>query len=225
MRILVVEDDPRMRALLLQAIEEEGYSAVGAVDGEEALSFIGTHSFDALVLDWMVPKISGLELCRRLRAEQNPTPILILTARDQAQDVVAGLNTGADDYLTKPFSLDVFLARLRAVSRRGPVPQPLILRVGDLQLNTGTHTVTRADHNVALTRTEYLLLELLARNAGSIVPRERIFSSVWSGGTEIESNTLDAFVRLLRKKIEPQGSSKILRTVRGIGYMLDASPR
>jgi two-component system response regulator MprA len=149
----------------------------------------------------------------------------MLTARDQASSVVEGLDSGADDYLTKPFSFDVLLARVRAAGRRGPAPQAVRLRVGDLELDTGARQANRGGVGVQLTKTEYALLELLARHAGVVVPRERIFASVWSSGAAIESNTLDAFVRLLRNKIEPEGSPKLLHTVRGVGYRLGDARR
>lgn len=220
MRVLVVEDDSRMRELLRQGLEEEGHAVASAVDGDEGLSMARAHPFDLIVLDLMLPKLDGVEIARRLRRDRRQTPILMLTARDQTPDIVLGLDSGADDYLTKPFSFDVFLARVRAVSRRGPIPQPVRLRVGDLELDTGTREVWRGGQMACLSRTEYSLLELLMRRAGSVVPREIILDTVWGFGAEVEANTLDAFVRLLRQKIEPAGARKILRTVRGVGYTL-----
>jgi DNA-binding response OmpR family regulator len=220
MRVLVVEDDPRMRELLLQGLEEEGHAVASAVDGDEGLKMARAHSFDLIVLDLMLPKLDGVEIARRLRRDRRQTPILMLTARDQTPDTVLGLDSGADDYLTKPFSFDVFLARVRAVSRRGPIPQPVHLRFGDLELDTGTREVWRSGQVASLSRTEYSLLELLMRRAGSVVPREVILDTVWGFGADVEANTLDAFVRLLRHKIEPTGARRILRTVRGVGYSL-----
>lgn len=220
MRVLVVEDDPRMRELLLQGLEEEGHAVASAVDGDEGLEMARAHSFDLIVLDLMLPKLDGVEIARRLRRDRRQTPILMLTARDQTPDIVLGLDSGADDYLTKPFSFDVFLARVRAVSRRGPIPQPVRLRFGDLELDTGTREVWRSGQVASLSRTEYSLLELLMRRAGSVVPREVILDTVWGFGADVEANTLDAFVRLLRQKIEPPGARRILRTVRGVGYSL-----
>jgi two-component system OmpR family response regulator len=220
MRVLVVEDDPRMRELLLQGLEEEGHAVASAVDGDEGLEMARAHSFDLIVLDLMLPKLDGVEIARRLRRDRRQTPILMLTARDQTPDIVLGLDSGADDYLTKPFSFDVFLARVRAVSRRGPIPQPVRLRFGDLELDTGTREVWRSGQVASLSRTEYSLLELLMRRAGSVVPREVILDTVWGFGADVEANTLDAFVRLLRHKIEPTGARRILRTVRGVGYSL-----
>lgn len=209
-----------MRGLLLQALAEEGYAAAPACDGEEALAMAQACDFDLIVLDVMLPKVDGISICRRLREASDRTPILLLTARDQTSDIVNGLDSGADDYLTKPFSLEVLLARVRAVSRRGPVAHSILLRVGDLEIDTGARVASRCGQKIDLTRTEYALLELLARNAGTVLPRERILSTVWGYGTEIESNTLDAFVRLVRNKIEPKGSGRLLHTVRGVGYLL-----
>ena len=207
-----------MRDLLTQGLTEEGHAVVAVSDGETGLAAARAAHFDVLVLDVMLPKLDGVSLARRLRDGGNCTPILMLTARDQAPDIVRGLDSGADDYLTKPFSFEVFLARLRAVSRRGPIPQPVRLRVGDLELDTATREVRRAGVKANLSRTEFALLELLMRRPGHVVPREVIMESVWGFGAEVEANTLDAFVRLLRNKIEPPGSPRLIQTVRGIGY-------
>lgn len=220
MRVLIVEDDERMRGLLAQALGEEGYTTALAGDGEEGFSMAQTCVFDLILLDVMLPKEDGISVCRRLRQANDRTPVLMVTARDQSSEIVRGLDNGADDYITKPFSLEVILARIRALSRRGPVAHSLILRAGDLEIDTGSRAVSRRGRKIELTRTEYALLELLARNAGSVLPRERIMASVWGYGTEIESNTLDAFIRLLRNKIEPKGRPRLLKTVWGIGYSL-----
>ncbi|MCC7153919.1 MAG: response regulator transcription factor [Bryobacterales bacterium] len=220
MRVLVIEDDPRMRELLLQGLQEEGHAVAEAMDGETGLQVALAYSFDLIVLDLMLPRLDGIEVARRLRRDRRQTPILMLTARDQTRDVVLGLDSGADDYLAKPFSFDVFFARVRAVSRRGPIAQPVRLKVGDLELDTGAREVWRGGQATPLSRTEYSLLELLMRRAGAVVPREIILDTVWGFGAEVEANTLDAFVRLLRQKIEPPGTRRILRTVRGVGYTL-----
>jgi DNA-binding response OmpR family regulator len=220
MRVLIVEDDPRMCALLRQGLEEEGHAVDVAQDGEMGFAIARAGRFDVVVLDVMLPKLDGVSVAKRLRDERDPTPILMLTARDQARDIVRGLDSGADDYLTKPFSFEVFLARLRAVSRRGPIPQPVRLRVADLELDTATRKVRRAGRKANLTRTEYALLELLMRRPGQVMPREVIMESVWGFGADVEANTLDAFVRLLRQKIEPPGSARLLQTVRGMGYTI-----
>lgn len=220
MQVLVVEDERRMAELLRQGLEEEGHSVVVAGNGRDGLAMAGAHPFDAILLDVMLPGMDGFSVARKLRAARNQTPILMLTARDATGDVVEGLNLGADDYLVKPFSFDVLLARLRAVSRRGPIPQPVPLRVHDLTLNPASREVTRQGRRIALTRTEYSLLELLMRRAGRVVARESLIEAVWGFDSEVRSNTLDAFIRLLREKVDAVGEPKLIRTVRGVGYCL-----
>jgi DNA-binding response OmpR family regulator len=224
MQILVVEDEVRMANLLRRGLEEEGHAVVVASNGKDGLSIALSHPFDVMVLDVMLPGLDGLTVARRLRDRGNRTPILMLTARDAEREVVAGLDVGADDYLTKPFSLDVLLARIRAVSRRGPIQRDAVLRCGDLSLDPGSHTVTRGERPVNLTRTEFVLLEALMRNTGSVVPRDLLIQAVWGFDGDVESNTLDVFVRLLRAKIEAAGEQKVIQTVRGVGYCLKAGP-
>ncbi len=220
MQVLVVEDERRMAELLRQGLEEEGHSVVVAGNGREGLAMAQSHPFDAILLDVMLPVMDGFSIARRLRAARNQTPILMLTARDTEQDIVEGLNLGADDYLVKPFSFDVLLARLRAVSRRGPIPQSVPLQVQDLTLNPASREVARQGRRIALTRTEYSLLELLMRRAGRVVPRESLIEAVWGFDSEVRSNTLDAFIRLLRDKVDAVGEIKLIQTVRGVGYCL-----
>jgi DNA-binding response OmpR family regulator len=220
MRILVVEDEIRLAELLRQALHEEGHSVSVSLEGSEGLALAQSGEFDVILLDVMLPGTDGFAVVRRLRADKIRTPILLLTARDSAQDVIEGLNLGADDYLTKPFSFDVLFARIRAVSRRGPIPQPAHLQTADLRLDPGTHEVRRGARILSLTRTEFAILELLMRHAGHVLPRARVIESVWGHGADIQSNTLDAFMRLLRAKIELPGESKLLQTVRGVGYAL-----
>jgi DNA-binding response OmpR family regulator len=220
MRILVVEDERQMVELLRQSLAEEGHAVTATRDGREGLSLAEGNSFDLIVLDVMLPGMDGFSIVRRLRAQRNQTPILILTARDSAKDVVEGLNLGADDYLTKPFPLAVLFARVRAVGRRGPIPQPVTLKVADLTLNQATREVKRGARTVTLTRTEHTILELLMRHAGRVLPRDTLIGDVWGGSADIENNTLDAFVRLLRGKIEAPGEPKLLQTIRGVGYTL-----
>jgi len=191
------------------------------MDGREGLSLAESDAFDLVMLDLMLPGMDGLTITRRLREGKNRTPVLLLTARDSDRDIVKGLDLGADDYLTKPFSFEVLFARVRAVGRRGAIPQPVVMQVGDLILNQGSRQVTRGGREITLTRTEYAILELLLRNAGRVVPRDTLIESVW-GGEDIESNTLDAFVRLLRHKIEAPGEPRLLQTVRGVGYAVRA---
>ena len=223
MDVLVVEDDMRMAELLRRGLSEEGCAVTVAHSGAEALSIAKASPFDVILLDVMLPEIDGFQVARRLREDRNRTPILMLTARDADHDVITGLNLGADDYVTKPFSFEVLLARLRAVARRGPIPQPVILRSHDLHLDESSREVTRGSRRINLTRTEFSLLCLLLRNAGRVVTRESILEKVWGRESEIESNTLDAFVRLLRAKLEHPGEIKLLDTVRGVGYRLRKS--
>ena len=220
MQILAVEDEAAMADLLRSALSDEGHFVTLATDGQQALALARTGRFDLLVLDLLLPGIDGFEVARQLRRAHIQTPILVLTARDGSQDIVAALDAGADDYLTKPFSLEVFLARVRAVSRRGEIPQPVCLEMGGLSLNTATREVARAGRQILLTPREYSLLELLMRHRGRVLPRSNIVEAIWGFDTEIEENTLDAFIRLLRNKIEIAGAPRLIRTVRGIGYSL-----
>jgi DNA-binding response OmpR family regulator len=221
-QILVVEDERRMSELLRQGLEEEGHAVVVAGNGRDGLAIAESHPFDAIVLDVMLPVLDGFSVARKLRASHNQTPILILTARDATIDVVEGLNLGADDYLVKPFSFDVLLARLRAVSRRGPIPQPVVLQVADLTLNPAAREVARGGRRIALTRTEYGLLELLMKRAGRVVSRDNLIEVVWGFDSDVRNNTLDAFIRLLREKVDSSSDVKLIHTVRGVGYCLRA---
>ena len=221
MRLLVAEDEPKMAELLRQGLTEEGHSVTIATEGLQGMAMAEAAAFDLIVLDVMLPGIDGFEIAQRLRAGGNRTPILMLTARDASADIVEGLNLGADDYLTKPFSFEVLLARVRALGRRGPIPVPVLLTAAGLTLNQGTRDVSRGGRKIPLTRTEYSILELLMRNAGRVVTRNAMIERVWGNESEIESNTLDAFVRLLRAKVEEPGQPRLIRTVRGVGYTVD----
>jgi DNA-binding response OmpR family regulator len=220
MRILVVEDEARMAALLRQGLAEEGHTVTVMREGRAGLGAAESGDFDLIILDVMLPGLSGLEIARHLRVRRDQTPILMLTARDSTDDIVKGLNIGADDYLTKPFSFEVLLARVRAVGRRGPIPQPVFLEAGGLTMNQGTREVRRGERPIELTRTEYAILEILMRNMGRVVTRDTLIEAVWGGSTDVESNTLDAFVRLLRAKLDEPGLPKTIRTVRGVGYSM-----
>ncbi len=220
MQVLVVEDEGRMAELLRQGLEEEGHSVVLAANGSDGFAMAESHLFDAIVLDVMLPGLDGFSVAKKLRAALNQTPILMLTARDATHDIVEGLNLGADDYLVKPFSFEVLLARLRAVSRRGAIAEPPVLQVADLTLNPAAREVTRGARRIALTRTEFGLLELLMKRAGRVVTRENLIESVWGFDSEVRSNTLDAFIRLLRDKVDAIGETKLIQTVRGVGYCL-----
>jgi two-component system response regulator MprA len=225
MRILIVEDESRMAALLRKGLEEEGHSVTLAYSGTEGLEIARLFEFDAFVLDIMLPGPDGYEVARRLREKGDRTPILILTARDAVHDVIKGLDIGADDYMTKPFSFAEFLARLRAVSRRGPVERPAALRVGDLSLDPASHEVCRSGKKLLLTKREYMLLEFLMRNAGRVMPRTTIIEAVWGFEQSIEDNTLEAFIRLLRVKVDKGHKVKRIETIRGFGYRLQEDPR
>ncbi len=214
----MAEDDPRMAALLHRGLSEEGHVVDCADTGQKALDFAAAGDFDVLVFDVMLPDIEGFELVRTLRRAGNRTPVLLLTARDANADIVTGLTAGADDYLTKPFSFDVLLARVQALARRGPIAHDVCLRVADMTLNPSTRTVTRSGHTVNLTRTEFSLLECLMRRAGRVVSRQALIEGVWGASRDVEDNTLDAFVRLLRQKVDGHGCPPLIHTIRGVGY-------
>ncbi len=220
MKLLVVEDEARMAYLLRKGLTEEGHIVTCASDGAEGLTLAKSYEFDVIILDVMMPKLSGYELAKRLRAEKVRTPILMLTAKDSVPDMVRGLDLGADDYMTKPFSFDELLARLRAVKRRALVALDPHFRVADLVLDPATREVLRGEQRVSLTRTEYSLLERLMYRSGKVVSRRSLIESVWGFDREIEENTLDAFMHLLRIKIDPPGRAKLIHTVRGVGYTI-----
>lgn len=219
-RILIVEDDERLARQLRKGLDETGHTVVTATDGRTGLEHSLSADFDVLVFDIMLPELDGLTAVRRLRGEKNGTPVLLLTARDATEDIIAGLDAGADDYLTKPFSFQVLLARLRALARRKQVDPRTELQVADLVLDPAAHTVRRGASVLALTRTEFALMELLMRNAGRVITRERAIDVVWGHSRDVENNTLDVFMRQLRSKVEPSGSRKLIQTIRGIGYSI-----
>lgn len=220
MRILIVEDKVRMACLLRDALQREGYLTLLAADGERALDIVGCNRVDAMILDIMIPRLDGFEVLRRMREMGMSTPAIILTAKDHSQDVVHGLNLGADDYLTKPFDLDVLLARLRAILRRAPALKPEKLRVGDLQLCVKSHSLERGGRTITLTPTEFSLMEVLMRSAGHVVRKETLAEIGWSLEGEFSDSTLYVFMGSLRRKIQTAGEAPILHTVRGVGYRL-----
>jgi DNA-binding response OmpR family regulator len=220
MNLLIVEDEARMAALLRKGLTEEGHIATCASDGAEGLALARSYEFDVIILDVMMPKLSGFELAKRLREGKVRTPILMLTARDAVPDIIRGLDLGADDYMTKPFSFSELIARLRAIKRRALPPEQTTLKIADLVFNPASREVKRADQPVTLTRTEYNLLERLMYRAGKVVSRRSLIESVWGFDRDIEENTLDAFMHLLRNKIDPPGRTKLIHTVRGIGYVI-----
>jgi two-component system, OmpR family, response regulator MprA len=220
MRILVVEDDARMAELLKRGLAADRHSVDVEGDGPAGLERARTHPYDTIVLDVMLPGLDGLGVVRKLRSAGIQTPILMLTARDGVSDIVRGLDIGADDYLTKPFSFDVLRARLRVMARRTGINSGRILQVADLTIATDTHRVRRADRLILLTRTEYLLLELLMKRAGRVVSRDALIEAAWGGEQDVSSNALDVFVFQLRTKLEAGGAPRLLQTVRGFGYVL-----
>lgn len=219
MQILVVEDEPRMAGLLERTLREEGHQVVVASNGQAGFEIARDSQFDAIVLDVMLPGLDGVSVARKLRENRNSTPVLLLTARDAPADVVKGLDAGADDYLTKPFSIDVLLARLRSVSRRGAAPRPLQLEIADVRLDPASRRVTRGDKLINLTAREYQLLELLMRNRDRAISRDTILASVWGFTTEVTENNVEVFVRQLRLKVDAV-EPKLIHTVRGFGYMM-----
>ena len=221
MRILVVDDEPAVRDALQRALRLEGYEVELAADGAEALRRLASSAPDALVLDLLMPHVDGLEVCRRLRAAGDQTPVLVLTARDAVSDRVAGLDAGADDYLVKPFALEELLARLRALLRRtGADGRSGLLRFADLTLDPSTREVRRGAREIELTRTEFLLLELFMRHPRQVLTRTVIFDRVWGYDFGPESNSLEVYVGYLRRKTEAAGEPRLLHTVRGVGYVL-----
>ncbi|HEU5034720.1 MAG TPA: response regulator transcription factor [Mycobacteriales bacterium] len=222
-RVLVVDDDPQLREALARALELDGYSVTTASNGAQALEAVGQDRPDVMVLDVMMPYVGGLDVCRTLRERRDRLPILVLTARDEVGDRVAGLDAGADDYLTKPFALEELRARLRALLRRTADEAGgtgAVLRYDDLVLDPVARTVHRGGRPVELTRTEYALLELLLRNAGRPLPRDVIMDRVWGWESEPTSNSLEVFIGYLRRKTESDGEPRLIQTVRGVGYVL-----
>jgi DNA-binding response OmpR family regulator len=220
MRILLVEDDREVADYVCRSLEEENNAVTVSFDGASALQAARSSTFDVIVLDVMLPYMSGFEVTRRLRAQSIMTPILLLTARDTPQDVVQGLDSGADDYLTKPFSFEVLLARLRARTRVNAVGPGSKLRFSDLAIDPETHEVWRGKLPLNLTRTEFMILECLLRSAGRIVTRQRLIETVWGVDREVGNNNLDVFIRFLRTKVDPPGQRRLIQTVRGVGYCL-----
>jgi len=220
MHILIVEDEAEMAGLLSRGLREESYEVSVARDGHTALELSAVNAFDVILLDVMLPQMDGIQVAKQLRRRETETPVLMLTARDSLPDIVKGLDAGADDYLTKPFSFVELLARMRALVRRSQFRRKNVLEVQDMVLDLSTHRSFRAGTEVFLSLTEFRLLELLARNAGRIVSRHEILTNVWGHGREVSENTLDAFVRLLRKKVDESAESKLIQTHRGFGYSL-----
>ncbi len=230
MRVLLVEDEVRLARSYQRNLEDEGHEVAVCYDGETAYQRIVEESehFDVVIMDIVLPKLNGIEVCRAVRAAHIRVPILLLTALDQTEEKVAGLDAGADDYLTKPFPFEELLARLRALARRpyrfDPVTEATQLQSGDLTVDLLRHEVWRGDKLIALTAREFDLLEYLVRHTGRVLTRRQLTDRVWPDGTEAGSNVLDTYIHYLREKIDRTFPTKLVHTVRGVGYMLKTSP-
>lgn len=218
MRVLLVEDDRKAARVLRQGLQEEGFTVDVAHAGDEGEYQAQINDYDVIVLDWLLPGKAGIDVCRHLRARGVTTPILMLTARDAVADRVAGLDTGADDYLTKPFAFVELLARIRALLRRGEAAQAPVLKVGDLTLDPVSHRVTRGDRRITLTPKEYALLEYLVRHAGRVVTRTELGEHVWQDEHDTLTNLVDVHMSHLRRKIDAEAGTALIHTVRGRGY-------
>jgi two-component system, OmpR family, response regulator len=220
MRVLVVEDEPKIAALLRRGLTEEGHPTDVATCGEDALWMSQAHEYDAIVLDVMLPRIDGFETCRRMRSAEVWAPVLMLTARNEIADRVAGLDVGADDYLAKPFSFDELLARLRALQRRGGAERPTVLEVGSLSLDPASRELRRAGTAIALSAKEFALLEALMRRAGEVLSRYQLLEQAWDREYDNRSNIVDVYISYLRDKIDRPFGMHSIETVRGVGYRL-----
>jgi DNA-binding response OmpR family regulator len=224
MRFLIVEDEATLAEVLTRGLREHGYAVDIAYDGEKALQLAESEPYDLVVLDVMLPKLGGYEACRRLRALGNRVPVLMLTARDAVDDRVEGLDSGADDYLIKPFAFRELLARARALLRRDGLSKDPVLRVGDLELNTSTRAVSWGGKSVELTSKEYAILEYFVRNPNRVLSRTQIAEHTWDHGFVAVSNVVDVYIRALRRKLNDDREPRLLRTVRGVGYQLRVPP-
>jgi two-component system, OmpR family, response regulator len=222
MRVLVVEDEKKLAELLARGLREEGHAADLADRGEEALWMAHAVTYDAIVLDVMLPGLDGFAVCRRLRKDGVWSPVLMLTARDGVDDRVTGLDAGADDYLAKPFSFEELLARLRALARRAPQERPTVLEVGDLRLDPAAHRAWRGDVELDLSAKEFALLELFLRRPGVVLTRTQLLDGAWDIAFEARSNVVDVYVRYLREKMDRPFGRDSIETVRGVGYRLRA---
>jgi DNA-binding response OmpR family regulator len=220
MRILVIEDEPRMSALLHKGLSEHGHNVTNVLAGAEGLKLTLDQQFDIILLDVGLPDLSGYDVAQVLRSRNYPAPILMLTAYNKEDEIVRGLNLGADDYLTKPFSFPELLARLRAITRPPPEPAPTTFTVADMVVDLIQHKVTRRGRGIDLTRTEFLLIELLAQHSPRVVSRISLIEGIWGGPREVSPGALDVLVNSLRSKIDSRFPMKLLRTVRGTGYLL-----
>lgn len=220
MRVLVVEDEERIANFIARALKEERFAVDSAGDGERALFLAETNSYDLIVLDVVLPRKDGIAVCKELRMKGVSCPVLMLTAKDKTRDKVAGLDAGADDYLTKPFAMQEFLARVRSLTRRSAVYTATTLKIDDLELDRLTHRVSRAGRDIALTSREYALLEYLMANEGQVVTRTMISEHVWNESFDSFTNIIDVYINGLRKKIDNSSSVSLIQTVRGAGYVI-----
>lgn len=220
MRILIVEDEKDLAAIIKQGLEEEGYAVDVAHDGEEGLYMAETYPIDVMVLDVMLPLMDGLTVLSNLRKKGVQTPVILLTARDALIDKIKGLDTGADDYLTKPFVFEELLARIRSLIRRKATVKEAVIRIADLEIDTASHQVRRAGRPIALSAKEYSLLEFLAYRKGSVVSRTDIVEHIYNEDADMDSNVVDVYINYLRNKIDKEFSGKLIHTVRGAGYIL-----
>ncbi len=220
MRMLIVEDEPKLAALLKRGLTEEGHVVDAADNGEDGLWMATATAYDAIVLDVMLPRMDGFATCRELRRREIWTPVLMLTARDAVEDRVQGLDTGADDYLVKPFSFSELVARIRALTRRAPHQRPTVLAAGDLRLDPATHRAWRGDVELPLSAKEFALLELFLRRPGTTLSRDTLLQGAWDIAFESRSNVVDVYIRSLRTKIDRPFGRKSIETVRGAGYRL-----
>lgn len=220
MRLLLVEDEKSLNKMLAKQLMQAGYGVDSCYDGAEAEDYLQSTHYDVVILDIMMPKKDGISVLRDMRKAKNPAPVLLLTAKDSTEDRVLGLDSGADDYLIKPFDFSELLARLRALLRRGSAAQETVLQVADLSLNPATHAVMRAGKEIMLSAREYSILECLMRNAGLVLSREKIENHIWSYDYQGGSNVIDVYIRYLRKKVDDEFDVKLIHTIRGVGYVL-----
>ena len=223
MKVLVVEDDRKVAGFVEQGLQEEGYVVDVAADGDEATLLAHVYEYDIILLDVILPKKNGFQVAMELRREGRKTPILMLTSRDAVEDVVRGLDAGADDYLVKPFAFAELLARVRTILRRPQMREPAVLRAGDLELDLAGHRATRAGQRLDLSAREFVLLSLLVRRKGEVLTRTMIAQAVWDMNFPAETNVVDVSVRRLRSKVDDPFPRKLLRTVRGVGYVLETA--
>ena len=222
MRILVIEDEKKIADFIRRGLKEEGYATDVAYDGENGYFLAKTNDYDLILLDLMLPKLDGITVCKRLKDERVASPIIMLTAKDTTREKVAGLDSGADDYLTKPFAFEELLARIRAVLRKRESKELTKLKIDDLELDLVTHRVARAGKEIELTAKEYALLEYLIRNAGTVVTRTMISEHVWDIDFDTFTNVIDVYINYLRNKIDSNFKKKLIQTIRGRGYILKA---